>query len=323
MIKLLLTDAHLFTGEQLEEIRAMGYDMDTVSDRAQLSPDAAQKYEAVMAYGLFKHTPLPYFTNLKMVHSVATGVEAMPVAELAARGIPLYKGKDLYSIPMAEWVICKLLEALKRAREMACLQQAHIWRKRSWAFTDGALEELYGKSVLIVGAGDIGRALASMLRAFEVAEIAGVNTTGRQVAEFDRCVRFDALDCELPKADIVVITCPLTEATYHLFDAKRLDLIREDGILVNVSRGKLIDEGALVEKLTAGGLAWFISDVFETEPLPKESPLWEMENVLITPHNSFITYMRPIRMSAFLLKNLAAYAKGEPLEGPVDYQKGY
>lgn len=247
----------------------------------------------------------------------------MPVKELARRGIPLHKGKDLYSIPMAEWVICKLLEVVKHAREMASRQRERVWRRRSWAFTGETLEELAGRSVLIVGAGDIGKTIAAMLRAFEVSSIVGVNTTGRQVAGFDRCVKMDALDRELPKADIVVITCPLTEATYHLFDAKRLDLLTEDAILVNVSRGKIIDEAAMTEQLAAHKFAFFISDVFECEPLPKESPLWEMDNVIITPHNSFITNMRPVRMSELLLRNLAAYAKGEPLEAPVDYQKGY
>ncbi|MPM40806.1 Glyoxylate/hydroxypyruvate reductase A [bioreactor metagenome] len=323
MIKLLLTDAHLLTKGQLEEIRTMGYDMDMVSDKAQLSPGQAQKYEAVMAFGIFRHTPLSYFTNLKMVHSVATGVEAMPVEELAKRGIPLYKGKDLYSIPMAEWVVCKVLEALKHSREMACRQREHVWRRRSWAFTDGTLDELYGKSVLIVGAGDIGKTLAGMLRAFEVSSIVGVNTNGRQVLGFDRCVKMDELGGELPKADIVVITCPLTHATYHLFDAKRLGLLKESAILVNVSRGKIVDEEALITALTSDKLAMFVTDVAETEPLPMGSPLWEKENVILTPHNSFITNMRPVRMSAFLMKNLAAYAKGEPMEGPVNYQKGY
>ena len=323
MIKLLMTDANLFSKEQLEEIRAMGYDMDIISDRAQLSPDEAAVYEAVMAFGIFRSTPLEYFTNLKMAHSVATGVEAMPVVELAARGVPLYKGKDLYSIPMSEWVICKLLEACKRSREMADAQRSRTWRKRSWAFVDGTLDELFGKKVLIVGAGDIGRMTASMLRAFEVDSIVGVNTTGNAVAEFDRCVKMDKVKEEIGIADIVILTCPLTSTTLRLIDGEMLSLMKKSAMLVNVSRGKVIDEGALIAHLEAGGLSWFISDVFETEPLDATSPLWSMENVIVTPHNSFITNMRPGRMAELLMRNLAAYAKGEPMEALVDYQKGY
>lgn len=323
MIKLLMSDSQLFTEGELNEIRHMGYELDIVSDRATIPPEEAAKYEVVMAYGLLKHTPLEYFKNLKMVHSVATGVEAMPVGELARRGIPLYKGKDLYSIPMTEWVICKLLEALKHSREMACRQREHVWRKRSWAFTDGTLDELYGKSVLIVGAGDIGKTLAGVLRAFEVSSIVGINTSGRPVGGFDRCVKMEALAAELPQADIVVLTCPLTEQTYHLIDREKLNLMHPGAILVNVSRGKLIDEEAITSHLQAGGLSFFITDVNEVEPLPKESPLWEMENVILTPHNSFITTMRPRRMAELLMRNLRAYAEGRPMEAPVDYQKGY
>jgi len=323
MIKLLMSDSQLFTEDELNELRHMGYELDIVSDRTALSPEQAAKYEVVMAYGLLQHTPLEYFKNLKMVHSVATGVEAMPVEELAKRGIPLYKGKDLYSIPMTEWVICKLLEALKHSREMACRQREHVWRRRSWAFTDGTLDELFGKRVLIVGTGDIGRCLAGVLRKFEVASLTGINTNGRAIAEFDRCTTMEGLATELPQADIVVLTCPLTAQTFHLIDREKLSLMLPDAILVNVSRGKLVDEKAITQHLQAGRLRFFITDVAEVEPLPKESPLWEMENVIITPHNSFITTMRPRRMAELLIRNLRAYAEGQPMEALVDYQKGY
>ncbi len=322
-MKTLISDKHLFTEAQLQEIREMGYDFDILPDEERISPEQAAKYEVVLAFGFFRHNDLSEFTNLKMVHSYATGVDAMPSAELAARGIPLYKGKDLYSIPMAEWIICKLLEVCKQYRAMKDAQENRQWRKRSWAFGDSLFDELSTKNILSVGTGDVSFALSAMLRAFDVGEIVGVNTSGNPVNGFDRTVSSENLKDEVKNADIVVLACPHTEKTDKMINAELLKNFKKGSILVNVSRGKLVDNDAVIAALNDGTLSWYISDAFDPEPLPKDSPFWEMENVIITPHNSFITNVRGQRLSALLLKNLSAYIKGEDVDSKVDFKKGY
>jgi phosphoglycerate dehydrogenase-like enzyme len=133
----------------------------------------------------------------------------------------------------------------------------------------------------------------------------------------------DALDEALPRADHVCLTVPLTDATRHLMDARRLALMRPSAFLYNVSRGAVVDEAALVAALRAGRLAGAGLDVFEEEPLPKESPLWDLENVILTPHVAGVTPRYYERAATLFADNLERFLAGHPLENRFDGGRGY
>ena len=160
---------------------------------------------------------------------------------------------------------------------------------------------MYGKTVLIVGCGSVGTECAKRFSAFGC-NVLGVDLYPREDKNYNKMVTLDLLDNAISDADIVVLTLPLTDETYHLFNDKRLKRLRKNAVLVNISRGAVIDTVALIESLPNIGGA--VLDVFEEEPLPQKSPLWNTENVIITPHNSFVGSGDNRRMSNVIMMNL-------------------
>lgn len=140
---------------------------------------------------------------------------------------------------------------------------------------------------------------------------------------FDKCYSLDEIDEVIRLCDVIVLTIPLTEKTFHLINRDKLKIMKQNAALINVSRGSIIDEQALVEHLKAGFLLGVGVDVFEKEPLDKNSLLWELENVYLTPHNSFVSESMHTRVFAIIYENLKRYKEGEELLGVIDINKGY
>lgn len=164
------------------------------------------------------------------------------------------------------------------------------------------LLELAGKTVCIVGCGSVGTACAKRFRGFDC-RIVGVNRSLRENACYDRMLPMEQLDEALPEADVVVLALPLTAETTHLMNRERFQKMKPGTILVNIARGGIVDTEALIQALNER-LGGAVLDVFEEEPLEKDSPLWQMENVLLTPHNSFVGDGNRERLSRVIMNNL-------------------
>ena len=322
-IKLLMTSTQKFSDEKMKAIEDLGYAVDLVPDREPMDPEKIPEYEVVVCHSLFKFNDLHAFTNLKFVHSYATGVEALPLEELAKTDLMVSKGKALFCIPMSEWAVCKLLSVYKQSRKFNRQQREHAWQKPTIANGDVLMDELCGKKVAILGAGDIAGTLTEILRGFDVHSVVGMNSDGRPVEGYDAMYAPDRLEELLTDRDIVVILAPLTEKTNGLFDDRVIGMMKQGSILCNLSRGKLVQNDAVVRALDSGHLFHFIGDVFENEPLPAESPLWQREDITITPHNSFITNMWNPRLYDLIFNNLKLYAEGKEPGCRVDLTKGY
>lgn len=320
--KLLLT-ALPVTPEQKQALEALGYDIDICPDNQPVPADIAANAQVIVCFRLFGSNALSDFPKLRYVQSVATGVEALPLKELAKTDIRVGKGKNLYSIPMAEWTVCRLLEHYKKSRHFAALQREHRWEKASWVDYKSNLEELFGKKVGICGTGDIALALCRLLRGFEVSSIVGMNSDGRPVEGYDACFAPHQL-CDMVKdCDIVVSLAPLTPQSEGMFDEKVISCMKQGAVLVSLSRGKLVNTAAVRRGLESGRLGALIADVLAEEPLKPDNPLWDMENVYLTPHNSFITDQRYVRLFELVYQNLKHYAlTGKPRD-EVDLSKGY
>jgi phosphoglycerate dehydrogenase-like enzyme len=182
--------------------------------------------------------------------------------------------------------------------------------------------ELRGQTACIVGLGDLGRHIARQLRPFGV-RLLGVRRGDGPIDEVDETYPVTALGDVLERSNILIVAAPLTPATYRLIGAEMLARLPRGSYLVNVGRGPLLDEAAVVEALRSGQLAGAALDVFEEEPLPASSPLWSLPNLIITPHTSTHTPENDDRSVAIFLDNLDRFLRGESLRNLVDRARGY
>jgi phosphoglycerate dehydrogenase-like enzyme len=254
--------------------------------------------------------------RLRWIHTASAGVEELLTEIIRSRNIVLTNSAGVHAVPIAEWVMHVLLMIVKRARHMLAAQQARRWD------TSGTFDELTDKTLTILGIGGLGRAIAKRASAFDM-RIWGVNRSGQPVELVERLVSDEHWRDLLPETDFLVITVPLTKKTYHMIGAHELVLLRPSAWLINVARGAVIDEAALVAALQAGTIAGAALDTFEQEPLPPESPLWELPNVIISPHHSGSSPRTTERVVELFIDNLQRFVRGEELRNVVDLAEGY
>lgn len=254
--------------------------------------------------------------SLKWIHVAAAGVDKLLFPELVASGVVVTNSRGIFDRPMAEFVLASILAFAKDLPGSLRRQQHATWEHRETERIDGA-------RALIVGTGSIGRETARMLTAVGM-HVEGVGRTARDGGqEFGTVHAADDLAAVVGSADYVVLIAPLTDATRGMVDARVLAAMKPTARLINVGRGALLDEDALIESLRTGGIAGAALDVFTTEPLPKGSPLWAMENVIVSPHLSGDATGWLQRLAALFVDNAERYVAGEPLRNQVDKQLGF
>ena len=271
----------------------------------ELEADITRAEVVVLAprYGAELRELLPGARALQWVHCLGAGVETLPLDDLARRGIRVTNGAGLYGDALAEFAIAAMLWFAKDLRRLDRNQSARRWEPFY-------VERLEGKSVGIIGMGGIGRAVARRAEAF------GMTVRGATSSS-----AVDLVDELIATSDHLVLSTPLTAETRGLLSRERLRRMPDHAVLINVSRGAVVDEGALIEEL--GRIRGAALDVFETEPLPADSPLWGLGNVLVSPHSADRTRDSMERAVAFFLGNLERYRGGEPLENVVEPAAGY
>lgn len=302
-MNLLVTGAWNCSQEQLNSIRSLGHHV--IFQQMESDPLCCpyEDVEGVICNGLFLHHPIEKFTNLKYIQLTSAGYDRVPMEYVKSHNIEIHNAKGVYSIPMAEFAICGVLQLYKQSRFFLKNQKQHKWEKHR------GLMELFGKTVCIVGCGSVGTECAKRFSAFGC-DVIGVDLFPYQSEYYAKMLPLDKLDEILSESDIVVLTLPLTEQTKHLMNAERFSVMKSGNILVNIARGAAVDTDALVEALKER-LGGAVLDVFEEEPLEEDSPLWNVENVIITSHNSFIGDGNKTRLFVVILKNLRQYCLGE------------
>jgi phosphoglycerate dehydrogenase-like enzyme len=286
--------------------------------------DAVRDAEVYFGFGI-PRTLLLAAPRLRWVHSAAAGVQTALYPEMLASDVAFTNSAGVHAAPIAEYVVAGVLYLLRGFDYAVDQQHRTEWNKTPFVRLDSVLREMDTVRALIVGTGGIGQAIAERLTALR-ARCTGV----RRRAElgpppgFERVVAMDALDDELTRHDVVVLAAPLTPETQNLLDGKRLDQLPRSAIVVNVARGALLDEAALVVRLRDGRLRGAVLDVFREEPLATFSPLWQLRQVLLTPHVSPVSPGRfwPRQLDLFL-DNWRRYVSGQPLKNLVNKQAGY
>ncbi len=296
-MKLLLTGAFKCTDEQIEYLKSLGHEIVFFGDEREKLDFDVSDIEGVICNGLFVYNDIEQFRSLKYIQLTSAGFDRVPMDYINQHGIEIHNARGVYSVPMAEFALTGILQLVKQSRFFYENQKQHIWEKSR------TLGELAGKTAVIVGAGNIGSEVAKRLKAFDVT-VVGIDITTDQRPYFDKIELLKNLDEQLKAADIIVITLPLTDDTKGMFDKSKFDLMKNSCIFVNIARGQLVVESDLIDALSNKKITGAVLDVFETEPLSKESPLWDMDNVIITPHNSFVGQNNNKRMFEVMISNL-------------------
>lgn len=296
-MNLLVTGAWPDAKNHIPEIEAMGHAVSFLQHERDELPCAPEWVEGIIGSSLFLFHPIAQFSHLRFIQLTSAGFDRVDMDYVRDHRIEIHNAKGVYSVPMAEYAVSGVLQLYGQARFFYENQETHTWKKHR------GLLELFGRTVIVVGCGNVGTECAKRFRAFGC-KVIGLNRSIRENEAFDRILPLDRLDEILPQTHVLLLTVALTRETAHLMDRRRLSLLPPDAVVVNVSRGAVLDETALCEMLRGGRLAGAVLDVFETEPLPADSPLWDAPNVIVTPHNSFVGEGNGARLDRLIMDGL-------------------
>lgn len=296
-MKTLITGALKISEEQILELEKLGLEIMYINDETKKIEIDVKDIEFVICNSLFLNNDIKEFTKLKYIQVTSAGLDRLPLEYIKQKGIKLFNARGVYSIPMAEWTILKILEIYKNSKIFYKNQENKIWEK------DRNLLELSGKKVAILGYGSVGQEIAKRLKAFDTT-ITAVDIKSVEDDNIDNYFNISDIDKILPAEDIIIITLPLTDETRGLIDFNKISIMKKNAILINISRGNIIKEKDLVKALKDRKILGAVLDVFENEPLSKKSELWNLDNIIITPHNSFVSEQNERRMYKVILKNI-------------------
>ncbi len=320
----------------VEEIRAafppewegvvVGASADGQGDGGSPSPEAVAAVrgaEVYLGYGIPPELFRAAGGGLRWVHSGAAGVGSMLYPEVVDSGVVLTNSAGIHAEPIADTVLAMALH-FARGLDFAVRAQARrSWDRSAFDAADSPLREVEELTVGILGLGGIGRAVARRFAALG-ARVLATRRSGGGAPDGVELVRGDdALERLLERSDVLVVTVPETGATRGMIGREALARLPRGAVLVNVARGRVVDEDALVEALRGGRLRGAGLDVFAREPLPQESPLWDLPNVLVTPHVSGTSRRFWRRETDLIVENVRRYLAGAPLLNVVDKSAGY
>lgn len=278
--------------------------------------DAMVDADVLVTWDLPRKDVAGYAPRLKWIHVIGAGIEHLQPLDWLPSGVALINNKGVHAPKAGEYGLMALLMLNSAMPQLITQQRAHRYRE---IFTG----TLTGKTLLIVGLGEMGSAVARAARLHGL-EIQAIRRGGEESPLADAVHRPDALDTLLPQADFLLLTTPLTEETRGLIDQRRLALLKPSAGLINMSRAGVVDYAALADALTSGQLAGALLDVFDPEPLPADSPLWDVPNLIMTPHVSSDDLDAYIpRTLDLLFENLRHHFAGEPLKNRVRPELGY
>ncbi len=301
-MKVVLTKAQRWHDDIREKIEALGYEI--IDHGAETEDFTEEEYgcDALVGLDPFRGADVNKFRNLKLFQAISAGYETLPVSELESKGVVFANARDVYSVPIAEFAIMRILEIYKKAMKFRKHQAEHIWEK------DFRMQELTDKRAAVLGTGSIGVQIAKRLKAFDTVTI-GFNRSGRSAGYFDEVHKIDELAKMVESLDIIIVALPLNEGSVHIIDKDILERMHKKSVLINIGRGQSVDTRALCDILKEERIMGAALDVFEEEPLPENDPLWDLDNLIFSPHTcSGSNYMNK-RIYDMTYTNLKALAE--------------
>jgi phosphoglycerate dehydrogenase-like enzyme len=288
---------------------------------ARLDADACKRVEiAYFSQDLFPDFSRQFFSachkaeQLRWLHVYHAGTDHPVFAQMLERGVRITTSSGANAEPVGVSAAAGMLMLSRGFPGWMAAQRRHAWEP---VRGDSVPDDLRGQTLLLVGVGEIGKTLARIAQALGM-RVIGVRRSGRQPGDpVDEMHPPAALEQLLPQAQWLALCCPLTDETRRMIDAARLARLPRGARIINVARGEIIDEPALVAALASGHLGGAYLDVFEQEPLPADSPLWDLPNVVLSPHNAAASTGNDARATAMFLRNLGLSAHGEPMDNEV------
>jgi phosphoglycerate dehydrogenase-like enzyme len=263
-----------------------------------------------VGYGFWRNDLLDLAPRLRLIQSIGSGYDVFPLDELRTRGIRLTSSQGVNRNAVSEHAMALILAFARHIHTGRDNQRRRHWRGMISDLSRRE-DELGGKTMLIVGMGGIGSRLAALARAFDMRVLATKRDPATALGPADEVHTPDRLRDLLPQADYVVLTCPLTPETEKIIDAEALSAMKSSSCLINVARGRCVDEPALLEAVRSGSIGGAGIDLLWDEPLQEDSPFWDVENVVITPHTAGQTRMYEENTIDILLENLERLWRGE------------
>lgn len=280
-----------------EEVHRAGHETMFLQWEKDPLPVDPEWVEGIIGNGIFLSHPIDQFTNLKYIQLTSAGYDRVPMEYVREHNIKINNARGVYSIPMAEYAIGGVLQLYKHFPVFAESQKKHEWNKIR------EIREINQSTVCIVGCGNVGTECAKRFKAFG-ATVVGVDLYPREDENYHSMTGLDNLDRVLCDSDIIVLTVPFTKETDKLINRNRMKCLKDGAVLVNMARGGVMDFDAFVSLKQENKNIMAVLDVFEQEPLSKSSPLWDMEGVIVTPHNSFVGTGNLNRLNNVILNNI-------------------
>lgn len=246
----------------------------------------------------------PNATAMRWAHALQAGVESLLTPEIRESPVPLTNGRGVFARPLGEWAMGAMIFFAYQYRRILKNQEQRRWERYEH-------EELHGRTVAIVGYGSIGRAVAERACAFGMRVVTSSRSHPGDLAKI------------LAECDYLVISAPLTPETRGLIGGRQIALLKPTAVLINIGRGAVIDEAALIDALQSKKIRGAAMDVFVNEPLPPDHPFWSMDNVLLSPHSADNLPDSREQAVDFFVENFERFRKGEPLLNVVDKHAGY
>ncbi len=326
-----------FTDELLDKLRAVSPELEVVQHTIHNLNDLLEyprlRDVEILYYGWLEPPAPEDIPSVRWIQLHTAGANQLLGTPILETDIAITTASGVHSTPIAEYTFAQILALRRRIPLMLYFQQRGEWPKDRWARF--AVPELRGATLGVVGYGRIGREVARLGNAFGMHVLATRRSRSPDPAYprwssapdwDDSVVEFvarDDLHTLLSRSDFVVIALPLTDETRHIIDADALQAMKSSGYLINIARGAVVDERALIRALQEGWIAGAGLDVFEQEPLPADSPLWKLDNVILSPHVSGFSPLYDARATDLFAENLRRYLAGERLLNLFDPQKGY
>ncbi len=307
-----------------------------IRGRGDRVPDSLWQ-ETEVAYTYSNHLPTPeQASRLRWAQLYSAGAEQLLEKPLFKQDVMFTTMSGIHATPIGEYVLTTMLAWFHRLPLLLDWQRQQVWQRNSELNTEFMPQEVRGKTIGIVGYGSIGREVARLAKAFGMRVVAMQRGNDHRDTGFvfpdtgdpagrlpERYYQPEQLHEMLQECDVVIIGVPLTKQTYHLFDAAAFQAMKSSAFLVNIARGDVCDEDALIQALANKQIAGAALDVFHKEPLPSTSPLWKLPNVMISPHITGLSEHYDERAAQVFTANLGRYLQGEPLYNLVDKERGY
>jgi phosphoglycerate dehydrogenase-like enzyme len=271
----------------------------TAAETSALLPEAD-----MLVVGRFDEAWLTDAADLRLIQTLWAGVDLYPLDEIESAGVALANAAGIHAEPIAEQVLGYLLQFERKLREAGSNQRRGVWESVRGG-------ELRGKTLGIVGVGAIGTRVAELAEPFDMEIIGTKRTLTEQPEPVDELLAAENYPELLERSDYVVLACPLTEETEEMIGIEELRLLGQDGILVNVARGEIVEQDSLVRALQSGLLRGAALDVFDEEPLPPDSMLWDLSDAVVTPHMAWTTPRTAGRVADLIVDNYEAVESGD------------